>query len=397
MKSKARTQQLVTDSTDTRIGYWDDVSNPDYGTVSFGTSTPQFTFDTLSESIDYELPGYKSFGNCAHTRTSLEVFASGSTFRHQYPSGRYEKIVRSKWFLASLYHGVVTANPLPVFQADNWATWSSQALDEMLPSFSNKGETLINFILELKDTKSLFDLWSRRLSLLKNIANAHLNYKFGWLNFISDVQRVFGALKAFREKVRKLQEESGKPTTAHYKRPLDLGLLPLDSNVFTDTNGTWRREALWVQMPVYHATLNYVYVLPDMSTMLNQAKGFLDSLGVQLDAVTLWNAIPYSFVIDWFFDVGAWIHSLRVDNLKIPATVTGFCHSLKYEYIYRYTFTATPSFDPFMEPKKIIAQRTMLRYERRVDVPSTGLLNTTVKAPNWGKILLGASLLIQRA
>jgi hypothetical protein len=327
----------------------------------------------------------------------FDVFGSAGTFRRATPNGLFhEKIVRSRWFLPSLYHAVVSAEPTILFQGDQWSAWSSQALDAMLPTFSNKGETIINFILELKDTKSLFDLWSRRLPFLKNVANAHLNYKFGWLNFISDVQRVFGAVKSFRKKLQQLLEDSGKPLRAHYRRPLDLAILPFDTNISTDENGTWSRQALWVTPPVYHATMDYCYVLPDMSSMLNKAKGFLDSIGVQLDAVTIWNAIPYSFVIDWFFDVGEWIHSLRIDNLKIPATVTGFCHSLKWEYSLRYCFTASQSFDPTMGPKTCVCERSRLRYERRVEPPSTGLLSTTVKAPNWSKVALGLSLVVQR-
>jgi hypothetical protein len=43
-----------------------------------------------------------------------------------------------------------------------------------------------------------------------------------------------------------------------------------------------------------------------------------------------------------------------------------------------------------------IAKWNRLQYERRKDIPSTGLLDLTVTAPNWKQILLGGSLIVQR-
>jgi hypothetical protein len=347
------------------------------------------------------LPGYKHMGSCLHSKETLQVISSSSSRRIQETAGAsagyWYTVSMSEHFLASFYHTTLRALPPITVREDKWKEWSSQAVESMLPTFSEGGESLVNFVLELKSLKSLFQLWSRKLRLLKNLSGAHLNVSFGWLPFMSDAKRIYGALENFQKKLRKLQEESGKPKKAHYQRHLDTIDLPSDGAVSSlDSNGQWYRKVRWKQEPVYHATLDYVYVLPDMSLMSNQIAGFLDSIGVQLNASIIWNAIPYSFVVDWFLGVGEWINSLRVDNLKIPATVTGFCHSVKYEWQSSLEFRASISFRCFWAVKEI-AKRSKLHYERRRDIPSFGLLDLTVKTPNWKQIALGSSLVVQRS
>jgi hypothetical protein len=253
----------------------------------------------------------------------------------------------------------------------------------------------------LKQLKSLFTVWRNAfdkhgLGPGSSIVNAHLLISFGWIPFLDDVKRVAGALENFRKKVRKLQEEAGKPLKHHYRRYLDIGTLPGDTTISVDDGyGSWYRKVSWTERPRYCATLDYSYVMPDMSSMLNQLRGFLDTLGVQLNASIVWNAIPYSFVVDWFFNVGEWMNQLRVDNLKIPAVVTAFCHSVKYEYKTTYVFRPNPDFSPNEENIEC-AKWTRSLYHRRKDIPSTGLVDWQFKLPGPKQLLLGASLTGQR-
>jgi hypothetical protein len=221
----------------------------------------------------------------------------------------------------------------------------------------------------------------------KSLADIHLNISFGWKPFLADVERV-----------RKLQAEAGRPVKHHYRRYLDLALLPPTINLFSDSLQTIRRETLWRQKPTYAATVEFNYTMPDMGDMMNQVEAYLDSLGFQLNPRILWDAIPYSFVVDWFFDVGGWLASLRHDNLKVPCNVTGFCHSLKWEWQAAYRYDRIATSNPPWSPDRgtLIAIRSGLRYERRRDIPSWGLFSTTVRVPSWGQIALGGSLTVQK-
>jgi hypothetical protein len=55
----------------------------------------------------------------------------------------------------------------------------------------------------------------------------------------------------------------------------------------------------------------------------------MDAFGLSLNAATLWNAIPFSFVIDWVTNVGDLLDSWRVDNLTATCRIEAFTHSLK--------------------------------------------------------------------
>jgi hypothetical protein len=370
------------------------------GYVLYGTAAGAQAFDALNESITYENPAHKTNGSCLHTKDDLMIFDSGSSTRVQETAGAaagyYYTIVTSPKFIPALYHTVVRSVPTVTIREYKWSLWSAQAMESMIPTFSEGGESLVNFMLELKSLKDLHRLWRSKLPLLKNITGAHLNVSFGWLPFISDVQRIFGALKNFQKKVRKLQEESSKPRKRHFRRYLDTVDLPSDGFIGTaDANGQFSRETTWLQHPLYCATADYVHVMPDMSLVMNQVAGFLDSLGVQLNASIIWNAIPYSFVVDWFFNVGDWMNQLRVDNLSIPVAVTGFCHSVKYEWRSQLWFHPSLSFDPDQVARHV-SDRTRLYYERRKDIPSLNLFDSTAKTPNWKQVALGSSLVVQR-
>lgn len=44
----------------------------------------------------------------------------------------------------------------------------------------------------------------------------------------------------------------------------------------------------------------------------------LDSLGFELNPKIIWDAIPFTFVIDWFFGVGSWLERFKIDTLELP-------------------------------------------------------------------------------
>jgi hypothetical protein len=86
----------------------------------------------------------------------------------------------------------------------------------------------------------------------------------------------------------------------------------------------------WVKRPVYHATMRYKYTLPGLDGRLEQIYAYLDTLGVRLDPAIIWNAIPFSFVIDWIVDVSGFLGSFARDNYPIQVTVLDFCHSYSW-------------------------------------------------------------------
>jgi hypothetical protein len=55
----------------------------------------------------------------------------------------------------------------------------------------------------------------------------------------------------------------------------------------------------------------------------------LDSLGVNFNPRTLWNAIPWSFVIDWFVKIGDWLNTFEVKWMKPTIQIMDLMCSVK--------------------------------------------------------------------
>jgi hypothetical protein len=55
-----------------------------------------------------------------------------------------------------------------------------------------------------------------------------------------------------------------------------------------------------------------------MSDLEKMLRGALDSLGFELNPNIIWDAIPFSFVVDWFFDVGSICERFKFDTLELP-------------------------------------------------------------------------------
>ena len=138
--------------------------------------------------------------------------------------------------------------------------------------------------------------------------------------------------------------------------------------------------------------------MPDLGLLSNRLKAMLDSLGVRPDASILWNAIPFSFIVDWFFDVGGWLESLSSDNLEIPVHIDDFCHSIKVDYSVELHMQRKYDYPVqgllYTDLQKVL-MRNVSHYERRRAVPATHLNTAVQRGPlSLNKIALGASLIV---
>jgi len=89
----------------------------------------------------------------------------------------------------------------------------------------------------------------------------------------------------------------------------------------------------WVLEPIYHATLVYSYSIPGVSGVRRKIRGWLDSFGVRFDPAVVWNATPFSFVVDWLVDIGGFLRSFSPTDLGMNIVILDASHSVKYHSI----------------------------------------------------------------
>jgi hypothetical protein len=300
--------------------------------------------------------------------------------------------------------GALNIRTAPDIDMDAYA---EQALAFMYPKL-DEGNSLVNFVLELKDFKDVVKYLSgnvnQKLTLLnsltgirkkdhtfKRLSKMYLSYSFGWRPLYQDVVSLVDSLTAFTKRLNELVKRANTPQQRYWGQWIS-GSESADST-YSATNGTNEgigaagiglggqrvraRSILRGSSGIrFHATLRYRYPLPESLTAVGgRLKAFLDVLGVNANPAILWNAIPFTFIVDWFVNVSAYLERLRVDNIDFKTEITDFCTSAKFERTIEYqhqnvqsTYSDTPVQQTGPWTTTDICVKTF--YERKLGLPN---------------------------
>lgn len=318
------------------------------------------------------------------------------------------------------------------------ATVSPATIKELflgcLPSL-NDGNSAVNFLLELKDVRTLVRTASnmrRYISRLKNsvaslkrngfrkdtkprtaetlpvatgraLADAHLSYSFGIAPFITDVKRFYHTLKTLNERIAWLEANHDKVLIRRNR--IKLGNTNFvggteqhyPGNMGAYYSGTWgagtvdfRITRRWIVPPTLYGTLKYRYALTSTVPLKDQISTYLSAFGVEKNPKIVWDAIPFSFLVDWVVDVGEFLESFKIDALGIRTEVIDYCYTIKWHA------TAdcwVSEYNPYRQkptPHILVRQVDRIRYERKVGIPSLNAVD--VSGLGSREFLLGGSL-----
>lgn len=212
------------------------------------------------------------------------------------------------------------------------------AFKTMLPNIK-ANLSLANSIYELKDLRSVpqslrnaRDLLSKILSKRETVQRAsdlYLQKKFNVDPLRSDVKACKGIISNIKKRVRSLLSLQGKAVRSHYT-------CEILEHPDLHEEGTWRGFAGQINRTgwycsdeqlygvakssrhvsnvpsVFHVELLYTFRYTELQNQLAGLFSTLDSLGLNLNPAIIWNAIPWSFVVDWFVGV-----SRALDNFHI--------------------------------------------------------------------------------
>jgi hypothetical protein len=169
---------------------------------------------------------------------------------------------------------------------------------------------------------------------MKELASLHLAKVYGILPTIADLrdfteltlkwykswrERSFpiGTLRTYKNR-RVLPHSAGVPFSRRL-RFLAFGA----SYHFADVQGQTNEFVL-------NQTMKYYFVAPELTERMNLLAGLVDASGV-LDPAALWDAVPFSFVIDWFIDVSKFLHGIKPRALEPTMVVADWAESLTRE------------------------------------------------------------------
>lgn len=162
----------------------------------------------------------------------------------------------------------------------------------------------------------------------KQLAQDYLSYQFGWAPFVSDLRKAYELHQKIDRSLNEIRSNNGRVRRRG-------GVLVNTSNTVVESNST-DYGAFYPTLPtqMYAAAPRYVrtrteakriwfkgafrYWIPDMGTPQWERRTTRLLYGLTLNAEVAWNLIPWSWLADWFGNIGDNIASLDngwADNL----------------------------------------------------------------------------------
>lgn len=280
--------------------------------------------------------------------------------------------------LPLLYIDTVVNRGIP--DPSNLQLLIQQSLTAMLPGI-RPSLSLPNTLYELKDFKTVgrtldrikalgsiprtISQYFRRL--VRGGSDVYLQTQFNILPLLRDISGIQSTIDTARRELNRLISGANKIQYAHYACPLsdsysnsDVTYNRTPSTTLVPTVMSTRRQSYYT-VRSFHATMEYSYNVSNLSGLSNEMAAILDVLGVNLNPQILWNAIPWSFVVDWLIRVNKWLANFKVSNLEPTTYIHQYCWSSK---VTRETLISLGF------PARLDVQRiTETAYKRQVTVP----------------------------
>lgn len=219
---------------------------------------------------------------------------------------------------------------------------------------------MLNFLYELKDFKDISKLLSLNTkknplirllstditkalpnkldpSLLstptKRLAEGHLINAFAIQPLISDLSAIFQQVHQMVDEAQAKFKESGAGTTRRWSKQLDpvANLTQLSpQNGYRESVGS-RRTSTFTAV----AKMKYKY------TPRSKFNAFCTYWGLVPTAEAVWNALPFSFLVDYFLSIGKSLNRMRTDPNLSDYAINEYSESLLTSYTSgRYISTA---------------------------------------------------------
>lgn len=230
-----------------------------------------------------------------------------------------------------------------------------RSLDAMLPKI--KAEvSLLNSIYELKDFKSLPGL-VRDYGSLRSIAQlapykalgkilrlgaqTQLQYEFAFAPLVSDIVGIYQAVSRHERKMNAFISRAGRRQRKHFT-------VSWPEHIYDDAETSetgWALDTFFGTFPqtedfrciryvdssptVFHAEIEYNFNYTQYQVQHAAVLSLLDALGVNLNPAIIWNAIPWSFVVDWVISVGKYLDNFKRDFTEPQINITRYLWSAK--------------------------------------------------------------------
>jgi len=269
--------------------------------------------------------------------------------------------------------------------------------------------------------KTFNSLEGKTLSeLFRAPADGYLQWKFNIAPLLTDICAIYSAVSGLEKTLRGLINQQGKRRTKHFvwkflpsqftgsnqtlNYALNLGQFAGYYNPpgYTGVEKAYRRsinitrEVIVQELATFHAEMEYSFTLSSFQNEHARLLTFLDTMGVNLNPMILWNAIPWSFVVDWVINVNRWLDGRKVLNMEPTVAISRYVWSWKYSRRVRVRFDSNTndSWSPILRTT-YLPDLYEEAYRRDVQLP-TKYNSFFGSSLNSQELTLGAALVFAR-
>lgn len=267
----------------------------------------------------------------------------------------------------------------PLCPSSLWLDANSEAFDNFTTAFPEE-VSVGNFVWELRELGDMIPQLA--VSLHKAIAGGFLTKEFAVEPFISDLKKLGLLVVRTNERIAYLRKRWGIPTRLGLRKVLERELpeplvveppLVAYSKVNRSPQGGWNAydyvRLRWSYRPtgmvsVFTAGGYLIHQLYDMDSFLGKTRAFLYTTGLGNPAKVVWTALPFSFIVDWLFDISGLL--TRMAKPHDPWEVYGTSSSILTEATVAVSQQLLdPLYHNVDETPVDIGEIRIRRYERR--------------------------------
>jgi len=220
------------------------------------------------------------------------------------------------------------------------ALTTGQRVRKLASLLKQSGKLNLALMTALGSTKFRENKSSWIKQILGSAARADLTWEFGLRPLIQDIVTVHNSLTQVRKEVSRLVNNQNKVLRSHWSTVL-LQQQPTDRSRQTPVGNPnpataeliTRVLSVNVLSARYTASMKYSYELSGYSKEHLTKLAFLDTYGIGgFDPQILWNALPFSFIVDYFAHVGNFLHQSAWKAVRPSVNILDVSHSYKLEY-----------------------------------------------------------------
>lgn len=380
--------------------------NEDYwwGSTHWQRSFPEPDYDCFTDIYQHYGTGVWPYKPCTHVKSRCQYGFTRTPDIQGYTCAQ-----TGQFFSYRPYHGRQVMNYFwdnPFSSIDTSGAICPEKLinrvwgriEGRLPDLKGDAPDFTVFISELGELRETFDFLLEK-TRARMLAGAHLSWSFGVVPFIYDIERIFYTLVQWHKRLNGLLQGVGKvhdlAANVVYLEPTRnsfIGRCPHGGVADSQSRACGYFESTQVTHRV-GITVKYVYHFPDFLFKWEaDVYNFLRVTGLIPDSTTVWEKIPFSFVVDWVFNTDRLFKSLglneRGHGLKVK--IIDVCLTEKLRKHETAAFRRL-CLDDFNAP----AKRQVEIFRRTTGDKALSIINGSdwwFRPPSFTAVLLGLSL-----